>query len=350
MFHPEEVIFAPTGRCNLHCAHCRVSRPAATLDAEAAIAFLEDCQAGGVERVGFSGGEPFLEPDFLCAVSEAVVDLGMLFDRLMTNGVWYRDEAALRETLGRVADAGFDGKIGLSVDTWHGQPEDRLLAFVGAVFEAFGRKDCIDILSVRAPDEGPALARLGAIAKRFGGRLFLEGGEPTEIRDASFDARRATGEDLPEALSMRIWRFPYSASADEDAWKDARWFEDDFCEGPGNVLYVHPDGRIAACCGFANENDGLILGRLGEDDYDSVMEKAATSPHIKACYETGLGSIRQCLEAEGFAFPGKTADQCFFCDWACRKGLLDGGNAGARGGKSGQGGRGGHGRSGAGPE
>lgn len=332
MFRPEEVIFAPTGRCNLACAHCRVSRPRATLDAEAAIAFLEDCQAGGIERVGFSGGEPFLEPDFLCAVSEAAVDLGMLFDRLMTNGVWWRDEAALRETLGRVAGAGFDGKIGLSVDTWHEQPVDRLLAFVGAAFETFGRKDCIDILSVRAPDEGPCLAKLGAIAERFGGRLFLEDGEPAAIRDPSFDERRATGEDLPEALSIDIWRFPYSASADEDAWKDPRWFEDDFCEGPGNVLYVHPDGRIAACCGFANENDSLILGRLGEDDYDSVMERAASSPHIKACYETGLGSIRQCLEAEGFAFPGKTADQCFFCDWACRKGLLEGCAPGGKGG------------------
>ena len=332
MFHPEEVIFAPTGRCNLKCAHCRVSRPDATLDAEAAIAFLEDCQAGGIERVGFSGGEPFLEPDFLCAVSEAAVDLGMLFDRLMTNGVWFPDEPALRETLGRVAASGFDGKLGLSVDTWHGQPEDRLLAFVRAAFEAFGRKDCIDILSVKAPDEGPALARLGALAKAFGGKLLLEGGEPSAIRDPAFDARRATGEDLPEALSIDIWRFPYSASAEEDAWKDSRWFEDDFCEGPGNVLYVHPDGRIAACCGFANENAGLILGRLGEDDFDSVMERAAASPHIKACYETGLGSIRQCLEAEGYIFPGKTADQCFFCDWAFRNGLLEGAGGGRRSG------------------
>lgn len=330
MFHPEEVIFAPTGLCNLRCGHCRVSRPGATLDPEDASAFLEDCQAGGIERVGFSGGEPFLEPDFLCSVTEAAVGLGMLFDRCMTNGVWFSDEAALRGVLGRLVDAGFDGKIGLSVDSWHDQPEDRLLAFVGAAFESWGRKDCLDILSVRSPDEGPALAKLRAIASAFGGKLLLEGGEPLAIRDTSFDERRATGEDLPEALSIDIWRFPYSASAGEEAWKDDHWFKDDFCEGPGNVLYVHPDGRIAACCGFANENEGLILGRLGIDDYDSVMERAALGSHVKACYETGLGAMRQALEAEGFRFPGKTADQCFFCDWAFRQGLLGGGARGGR--------------------
>ena len=37
---------------------------------------------------------------------------------------------------------------------------------------------------------------------------------------------------------------------DPRAFKDSKWFEDDFCEGPGQILFVHATGDIAPCCGF----------------------------------------------------------------------------------------------------
>ncbi len=322
MFHPDEVIFAPTGQCNLSCLHCGVSRPSATLPAAAAIAFLEECGTGGIEKVGFSGGEPFLEPDFLCEVSQAAVGLGMLFDRLMTNAVWFKDEAGLKAILGRLFEAGFDGKFGVSVDSWHEQDIDKLLLFIASVFEIWGRRDCVDILSVRAPDEGAALEKLASIARRFSGELILEKGEPAMICDNGFEARLATGEDIPEALSIDVYRFPCSAPAHAGSWKAEAWFVDDFCEGPGNVLYVHPNGAVAACCGFANENPSLLLGRIGIDGLSAMMANAASNPQVVACYQTGLGKTRTLLEAAGTVFPGKTDDQCFFCDWLCAKSLI----------------------------
>ena len=42
MFKPEEIIFAPTARCNLACAHCRVSRVPEELAAADAVAFLRE--------------------------------------------------------------------------------------------------------------------------------------------------------------------------------------------------------------------------------------------------------------------------------------------------------------------
>jgi hypothetical protein len=322
VFKPEEVIFAPTGRCNLHCRHCRVSRPTQVIEPGAAIGFLAECADLGVDRVGFSGGEPFLEPAFLRDVCAAAVDLGLMFDRLMTNGVWFEDEASLRATLAAIYDAGFDGQIGLSVDTWHDQATEKVLAFVAAAFDISGRRDCVDILSVRAPDEGAAMQKLKAIADASGGKLVVEEGEPIAICDTDFDDRLAQGEDVPEALRMDVYRFPYSASAAEGAWKSALWFEDDFCEGPGNVLYVHPDGRVAACCGFANENPALVLGSMGKDSLPGMLARAKASPHIAACYEEGLGAARKRLSGEGVSFPGKTADMCFFCDYVCKNGLI----------------------------
>ncbi|MBL8967097.1 MAG: radical SAM protein [Spirochaetaceae bacterium] len=319
MFRPEEIIFAPTARCNLRCAHCRVTRVPDELDAASAIAFMEDCAARGVERVGFSGGEPFLRPDFLREVSSAAVGLGLLFDRLMTNGVWWRDEAELTEVLGGLADAGFDGKLGLSVDAYHDSEAEALGAFVLAAFGAFGRRDCVEILSVESADDAPLLEKLRRLAAVAGGGLILEDGRPAAIAEAP-PRRGAPPRPDGEELRIDIRRFPYSAAAEEDAWRSESWFEDDWCAGPGNVFYVHPNGKVAVCCGFANENEELVVGRLSEG-CEALLASAARSPRVRACYETGLGERRKALEASGTIFPGKTSDLCFFCDYLCKKGL-----------------------------
>jgi len=335
MFAPEEVIFSPTSQCNLRCEHCRVSRTADRLDADIAVRFLESCNDGGIDRLGFSGGEPFLRVDFLAEVIRAAVNRGMLFDRLMTNGVWYRDESDLREAVSTVEKAGFDGIYGLSVDTWHEQEPEKIVQFVKTIFEIRGRRDCLEILSVRAGNEGPCLAKLRAIAGAFDAELEIDrGGDPVSISDDLWENRPESGEDLPEALFIDIHRLPYSAAMGPDGedapgsdgagpWSDGEWFEDDLCAGPGNVFYVHANGDVAACCGFANENPGLILGNACREGYDELMERAAASPQVRACYGSGLGALRERLEAAGSAFPGKKADQCFFCDWCAKRGLFE---------------------------
>ena len=124
------------------------------------------------------------------------------------------------------------------------------------------------------------------LAARLGGRLLREDGEPFSIVNDAFLDRAAEAADASDALMINIIRVPYSAAADENAWTAPEWFEDDFCRGPGNVFYVHPDGRIAVCCGFANENPQLIIGDIRKDDYRSLMRRASQSPFVRACYAT----------------------------------------------------------------
>lgn len=323
MFAPEEIIFAPTGRCNLRCAHCRVPRTPGPLSADAAVALLESARGKGIERVGFSGGEPFLEIEFLARVTEAAVGMDYLFDRVMTNADWWRGEAELRGNLDALFGAGFDGTIGVSVDTYHGQSVDRLAAFFRAAFAAAGRRDCCEIVWAASADDAPLFALFRDLAAALGGELIEEDGLPAAIvgGGAAADDGDASGYDDPEALSVRFERIPYSPPAEEADWNAPEWFEDDFCAGPGNVLYVHPDGGIAVCCGFANERPELIVGRLGEDDFDALAARAAESRYVRACYGEGLGAFRARLEAEGVAFPGKTGDLCAFCDYLCATGL-----------------------------
>lgn len=319
MFAPDQIIFAPTGRCNLRCAHCRVPRTPGPLSADAAIALLESARGKGIERVGFSGGEPFLEPEFLNRVTEASVGMDFLFDRLMTNGDWWRDEAELERTLASLRDAGFDGKIGISIDAYHGQPLDRLAAFFRAVFAAWGRRDCCEIAWATSSDDEPLFSLFRDLAAALGGDLLEEDGLPAAIVGQS--VRDGSGYDDPEALSIPFDRIPFSPPAEAAPWDAPDWFEDDFCAGPGNVFYVHPDGNIAVCCGFANERDDLVVGRLGEHDFDALLRNAEENRYVRACYREGLGAFRQRLEAAGVAFPGKTEDLCVFCDHLCASGL-----------------------------
>ncbi|HNY21769.1 MAG TPA: radical SAM protein [Treponemataceae bacterium] len=322
-YTPTEVVFAPTVACNLACAHCRVNRARErTLTIDAALAFLDDCANHGIERVGFSGGEPFLESDFVARVCERAIELELMFDRLMTNGDWWKDEADLDARLGAILDAGFDGTIGLSADEWHGQDPLRLATFIARAEGLGAGAIPVEIVSVtdrggKAPD-----VFLSAIAKELSGKLERDRDTPVAIAK-----RRDGGPDISiTIITYSAAGEPAVKTADEgtaaDApagWNADGWFDDDWCVGPGNVLYVHPDAQVAVCCGFANEREELIAGTVA-DGVEKLVANARATPFVRSCYESGLGVLRRELEARGITFPGKTRDICLFCEWVCKAG------------------------------
>jgi pyruvate-formate lyase-activating enzyme len=67
------------------------------LDIGVALRFLEGAHAQGVGILGFTGGEPFLYPEFMHTLCRRGAALGFRFDKIMTNGVWHRDAAHLGE-------------------------------------------------------------------------------------------------------------------------------------------------------------------------------------------------------------------------------------------------------------
>lgn len=323
-FEAREVIFAPTAACNLHCGHCRVDRRrgsgADRLTIEAALRFLGDCADHGIERVGFSGGEPFLESGFVAELCAAAVERGMYFDRLMTNAAWYRDEGHLEEVLERIYDAGFDGTVGISIDDWHAQEPKDVALFIETLGRVAGRFDGIELACALDREGRYPLERLAALAKLLGCDIVTEGGLPAALENSVHRKNLAAGMDDGQGIFIPVTAFPYSRGAgDAEAWKAAAWFTDDFCSGPGNVFFVHPDGSVAPCCGFANERPDLILGKV-EEGVEALTEAARNIPAVRRCYETGLDAYRRAREAEGIRYPGKTDDPCFFCDWLCERG------------------------------
>ena len=286
-----------TNACNLHCEHCFVSRNPKRLEIEAAKKFLKDCVEASksnpelpkIERIGFTGGEPFLYPDFLLELTKTVLSLDLLFDQIMTNGDWWHNEIDLRATLHSLYDAGYDGKIGLSWDSFHGQAAERMEKFILTVQEIFG-EEAINI-------------------------QIVEGGSPP-LATPQLDF-------LKKHPEIKVYHLPQTyPSENPHAWNAKHWFKEDYCQGPGNILYIHADGNIAPCCGFANENPTLFIGSI-TDSFEKVIEKASSNPMIKRCFEEGLSHYRRYelkkqLRAEGKKMPGKTSDICSFCDYVCK--------------------------------
>lgn len=282
MFKPTEIIFSSTTACNLHCEHCFVSRGQQKLSIEDAKTFILSCKNAPdshIDKIGFSGGEPFLYFEFLIEITKFTVAQDLMFDQIMTNGDWWQTEDDLNKTLQDLYNAGYDGKIGLSWDSFHGQKIERMHTFIAAVQNIFGQ-DSINIQTVISNNKG--------------------------------------AESLPLVSAVPIYKlcqtFP---SEDSRAWKAHRWFKEDYCQGPGNIFYIHADGNIAPCCGFANENPALFIGKI-TDTYQTVMKNAQEKPLITICFDSGLEKYRKQLKKQGQKFSGKTRDICTFCDFVCK--------------------------------
>lgn len=315
-FNPEEIIFCPTSLCNLKCPHCFVEQKNCMLNIDDSIALLEDC-ANNIEllKVGFSGGEPFLNIEFLTEICRKAIDLGLVFDRLMTNGVWWNTKEDLNNKLSAIYDAGFDGKIGLSYDKFHGQQPEKIADFINTVYDIFNDKNCIEILSVIDPsdakkDTNEFLESLEEIKEKTGFAKII----------SRLNKKTGTGSIVlqnEDGSELKIYRFAQSFIPDKNIQlKDKKWFAEDYCQYTGNVFYVHSDGNIAPCCGFANERPELFIGTV-RNSFETLMKNAAKNKMVRLCYSDGLLQKATEMQKQKMLPKGKCSDMCSLCWWMC---------------------------------
>jgi MoaA/NifB/PqqE/SkfB family radical SAM enzyme len=324
-FRPNYLSFAGTYQCNLACPHCCVPIEwTDRLDIATAIRFLEQAHPAGIEMLGFTGGEPFLYPEFLNALTKRAAELGFRFDKLMTNGVWHRDAKHLRKVLADLGDAGFTGKVGLSVDKFHGMDIAKLAEFCRVTRKVFDRDNVLSLsYASRSPDKG--LEPIRRLAEELGGvvewsemlgRFLLVSDDLTMTACWNHLATVERAEGLPG-----------------DPW-DGKWFEEDYCEGPGQALIVNPRGEVKPCCGFASDLDQLTIGNIYTDSVEEIIASARKHPVVGTIFRKGLSAIRdEILARDPNALPGATSNHCYFCWYALTRGLAAGANGG--GGKAG---------------
>ncbi len=325
-FRPNYLSFAGTYQCNLSCPHCCVPIEwTDRLDIPIAIRFLEQAHDVGIEILGFTGGEPFLYPEFLIALTKRATTLGFRFDKLMTNGVWHRDATHLMSVLVNLRAVEFTGKIGLSVDKFHGMDIARLVEFCLVTRSVFKRDNILSLsYASRSPDSG--LEPIQRLAKELDAvvewsemlhRYMLVSDELTMTLNWNHLATVERAESLPG-----------------NPW-DGTWFEEDYCEGPGQALIVNPKGEVKPCCGFASDLDQLTIGNIYTDSVEEIIRSARKHPIVGTIFRKGLSALRdEILERDPNAFPGATSNHCFFCWYMLTRGLAGGVNGG--GGKVGK--------------
>jgi hypothetical protein len=314
-FRPNYLSFAGTYQCNLTCPHCCVPIEwPDRLEIGTAVRFLEDAHAYGIGILGFTGGEPFLYPGFMHTVCRRAAALGFRFDKVVTNGVWYRDEAELETVLAGLAEAGFTGKLGLSVDKFHGIHTPALAAFCRAARRIFGRDNILSLsYASRRPDQG--LEPIRALAQALDGVI-----EWSEVLGRYL----LVTLDLTMMLNWHHLAPVERAERLPGAW-DGTWFEEDYCEGPGQALIVNPRGEVKPCCGFASDLDQLTIGNIYTDTVARIVRRARRHPYVGKVFREGLRAIRdEILARDPTALPGATSNHCYFCWHVLTRGLASG--------------------------
>jgi pyruvate-formate lyase-activating enzyme len=313
-FRPRYLSFAGTYQCNLNCPHCCVPIEwTDRLDMAVALRFLEDAHAEGIEVLGFTGGEPFLYPEFLLALCRRGAELGFRFDKVMTNGVWYRDADQLAEVLTALRDSGFTGKLGLSIDKFHGQHTAAAVVFCRTARRVFDRDNVVSLsYASRRPDQG--LEPVRDLAREL---------DAVVEWSAVLHRYLLVAPDLTMTLNWNHLAPVERAERFTGAW-DGTWFEEDYCEGPGQALIVTPRGDVKPCCGFASDLDQLTIGNIHRDTVRGIIRRARRHPYVGKVFREGLSRIRdEILAHDPHALQGATSNQCYFCWYVLTRGLFD---------------------------
>lgn len=114
---PGQVVIQYTDRCNAACAQCgmRKSNPAprSSMDMNEARRLLDNLAARGVAAISFTGGEPLLHLDEICALAAHARSLGIAHVRTGTNGFVFKGHdrpdfpARMRDLAEKLLEAGF---------------------------------------------------------------------------------------------------------------------------------------------------------------------------------------------------------------------------------------------------
>ncbi len=300
-FCPDEIIFSVTNKCNLKCPHCYVEQKNLSLDIEKAKFLIKNSLNAKPEtewRIGFTGGEPFLNLDFLCQISKFCVENNIMFDRIMTNALWWETEDDLQTSLTRLYESGYDGKIGISLDSFHGGDFRKTAKFIFYVTKIW---------------QNPMMCEIQATYSTIKTSLHTLKKQKNIIKLLLLELER-----LECDAQVRVDFNKQVFSSDSPlAWKDKKWFREDFCVPTGNIFYVHTNGSIAPCCGYSNENEKLIIGTV-DDDYETLLNNVQKNRIAKICFETGLENWRKTESKCKRKLPGKTSSPCTLCDFVCR--------------------------------
>lgn len=237
-------------RCNARCRCClwgdELSR-SDRLDVEEAKGWIDQAgDLGACRRLGFSGGESFLYPREMLALSGYALSRHRSVSVASTNAFWAKTPQRARQVLEPLRQAGM-GELLLSADEFHQEyvPLERVRNALEAALNL--EMSC----TVQTIITGSSL-RLAEVQRRLG----FEGG--SRIQWAEIHCTR-TG-----------WAATRIPAAEFTPREDAMT---SYCSMMRPII-VRPDGGVYLCCGATFAADGLIAGNLRSESLKSILDRA----------------------------------------------------------------------------
>jgi len=192
---PFECDFELTHDCNQSCVHCFLEcpHPGTHADPEMVVDAMEQLAAMGCVRVGFTGGEPLLHPEFWSVLGKAR-SLGFAVD-VTSNGQLVDGEAVqrlsdLRVKKVRLSLLGADPETHDSVTQRHGSFASALRA-IGLLVE--GDIPCEFACTVLPANRGQT-ASMEALAARLGVSIMFDWHASSSLSGRFAGVSRARGE------------------------------------------------------------------------------------------------------------------------------------------------------------
>ena len=316
---PQRVTIELANICNLHCNYCLrseealYSNHAKFFKVDLLKRVLNDAQEiAGITRVGFTGGEPTLHPQFP-EVIETVAAAG-LTSSFVTNG-WHFERIwpavlANRESITHVAFS-IDGITRETHDRWRGQGSfDRLVrAFsrcyrVGLPFDVkiAIRRDTMDQLEQIAI----FVARMGATSLSF--THIMPTSKAVEDESLSLKERKTAEQEI--ALLARILKMNIGIAVG--------YYNDDprppcspLAGSSFNIDYL---GRLTLCCNLSG-----FRGAAEEGDVVADLNVESFAPAYQRLLAVAAAQLKKrkdalaALQTEGSAPDLYIGSPCLFC-------------------------------------
>lgn len=313
----KELFIHVTERCNLACRHCYyASSPKRTLDLPTSklLDLVSELVDLGGKEISFSGGEPFLHPDFKTILRAAAPKLHV---KIATNGVLIDDDwAAFLAPLCPRIQISLDGPDAHSHDAIRGRG-----AFAAALqaVERLQNAGLGDSLALAATMQDGNIGRLDEIielARRLGvshlrflplrrvGRAednwgTIGAGTPDKAPEDLYDRVRAAYDPRLKGLGITCGVGGFIPDRPTRSGGDGIW-----CP-MGNYLSIAADGGVHPCVLLME--DKFLLGNVHEQSLARIMRSS------------GMKDVCRLLAGRRKAIP-----KCARCDWRnfCQAGCI----------------------------
>lgn len=264
-----------TYHCNISCRHCYNSsgphHKAEHISLDRMLGIVAQMPRTGIPLLNLTGGEPFL---YLHLVTELIAAgrlAGLRGISIYTNGYWAATSERVDRILKRLVAAGFMSGprdyLKVSTGVYHLEfiGFDRVLTLARRYYAMFGRRLLID---------------------------FETGPDSTGISDWARRCLHNAG--IADAVDLAFRPIlPYGRG------KDLNGIRLHSIDSPCNVIdqiVFDPDGSVRPCCGFNSENQGVVIGRLGNDSLEDLVKRMQNDPILQFFAKNPMREIFKYLD------------------------------------------------------